>query len=80
MRQGTLYRNSMYVLKPYFWQIQEWLKMMKQSCQKFPLNYLSCLLYILKTQDATIGSLFYFLKLPNISGSRVLISNMKIVF
>ena len=80
MKQETLHKNSIYVLKPYFRQIQELLKMMKQSCQKFPLNYLSCLLYILKTQDATIGSLFYFLKLPNISGSRVLISNMKIVF
>ena len=46
MKQGTLYRNSMYVLKPYFWQIQEWLKMMKQSCQKlfvlFALYFKRC--------------------------------------
>ena len=27
--------------------------------RKFPLNYLSCLFYILKPQDATIRSLFY---------------------
>ena len=35
--------------------------MMKYS-RKFPLNYLFCLFYILKPQDATIQSLFYTLK------------------
>ena len=33
--------------------------MMKLSSRKIPLNYLSCLFYILKSQDATIWSLFY---------------------
>ena len=36
--------------------------MMKQCSQKFPLNCLSCLFYILKPEDATIQSLFYTLR------------------
>ena len=32
-----------------------------KSSRKFPLNYLSCLFYILKPQNATIRSLFYTL-------------------
>ena len=44
--------------------------MMKLSSRKFPLNYLPCLFYILKPQDATIWSLLYtlFFKLSSISG------------
>ena len=42
-------------------QIDHWPYKVVESSRKFPLNYLSCLFYILKPQNATTWSLFYTL-------------------